>query len=314
MKRGWRQIELGGVVQWVSVLGDEGAPVLLLLHGGPGAPEFGPRRKFLRELEDDWLVVDWEQRGAGRSFRGDEDASTLTFERLVRDCVELVEWLCRELRRARVVLAGHSFGTALGVHVVRRAPARVAAYVGTGQIVNWTLQEERGYDWALAEARRQNKNRAIKALEALGRPKDGSYATGVRGLEIERRWLGTLGGITKEPSFLVPWLLSTATCGDYPLGAKLRTVKAMRRSLELLWPELARTTNFALDATRFDVPVHLFAGRHDHITDVEQIEAWHAALEAPSKRLQIVEAGHLCQFEEPARFREFLAPLRARAQ
>jgi aryl-alcohol dehydrogenase-like predicted oxidoreductase len=52
-------------------------------HGGPGGAEFGPRRRYLADLERSWLVMDWEQRGAGRSSRGDESAETLSLENAV---------------------------------------------------------------------------------------------------------------------------------------------------------------------------------------------------------------------------------------
>jgi proline iminopeptidase len=199
MKTGWRDVAIGGVQQWVSVRGeDPSAPVLLFLHGGPGGSEYGPRRKYLRALERRWRVVDWEQRGAGRSFRGDEDATVLTLDRLVLDGVELVEWICNELAVERVVLVGHSFGTVLGVLMSQKAAGRIGAYVGAAQVVQWAVQEELGYDWALAEARRQGKARAFDALERLGRPAHGMYAAGVRSVEAQRRWLGSLGGVSAD--------------------------------------------------------------------------------------------------------------------
>jgi pimeloyl-ACP methyl ester carboxylesterase len=304
MKLGWRAVALGGVEQWISIHGeDPSAPVLLFLHGGPGASIYGPRRKYLRALERRWRVVDWDQRGAGRSFRGDEDGAVLTLERLVLDGVELVEWICRELGVERVVLVGHSFGTVLGVRMSQAAPVRIAAYVGAAQVVQWAVQEELGYDWALAEARRQGNARALEALEGLGRPVQGTYASGGRGLETQRRWLGRLGGVSGDPAFVVPFVLSTFTCIDYPLMAKLRYPKAMRRSIRCLWADLGRRIDLVRDVKRLDVPVVLFAGRRDHITDLSLIELWHGALEAPEKRLEIVDdAGHLAPFEAPEAF------------
>ncbi|HEY3447630.1 MAG TPA: alpha/beta hydrolase [Myxococcales bacterium] len=299
--------------QWISVRGPQSAsaPVLLFLHGGPGGAEYGPRRKYLRSLEQDWLVVDWDQRGAGRSFRGDETASTLSLDRLVDDANELVGWLCRETGREKVTVVGHSFGTVLGVLLAQRAPERLAAYVGTAQVVNWALQEERSYDWTLAEARRRGHSKAVAALETLGRPAQGAYAVGVSGVEVQRRWLGTFGGVSADPRFLMRWALSILTCGSYPLRAKLRFTKGMARSMELIWPELGRRIDFARDVPRLDVPVFVFAGRTDHITDLAQIEGWFAALQAPAKRLEIVDqAGHLNLFEAPERFRAFLESTR----
>jgi pimeloyl-ACP methyl ester carboxylesterase len=312
MKVGWQAVTLGGVPQWVSLRGDDPtAPVLLFLHGGPGASVYGPRRKYLRALERRWRVVDWDQRGAGRSFRGDEDATVLTLERLVLDGVELVERVCKELGVERVVLVGHSFGTVLGVLMAQRAAARIRAYVGAAQVVRWAEQEELGYDWALAEARRRGQVRAIEALEGLGRPVQGSYAGGVRGLEMERRWLARLGGVSGEPSFVLGFVLSTFTCVDYPVTAKLRYARAMRRSLKCLWADLGRRVDLVRDVRTLDVPVVLYAGRRDHITDLSLIELWHATVEAPEKRLEVVDdAGHLAPFEAPDRFTACLERVR----
>jgi pimeloyl-ACP methyl ester carboxylesterase len=300
-------VEIRKVEQWISVRGNDSAPVLVFLHGGPGGSEFGPRRKFLRKLEELFRLVEWEQRGAGRSYRGDE---VLTFDELVADGREVVEWACRELDVERVVLVGHSFGTVLGVRITQELPARISAYVGTGQVTRWAAQEERGYEWALSEARRRGHTKALRSLTRLGPPIDGMYAMGVRGVEIERRWVGSLGGVTSDPAFLFRWVASIYTCFDYPLSAKVRYLAAMRRSMALLWPELVRRIDLVRDATSLDVPVHLFAGRTDHLTPVELMEDWLAVLDAPSKRLEIVEdAGHLNLYERPARFIEFLEPL-----
>jgi pimeloyl-ACP methyl ester carboxylesterase len=313
MKTGWRDVAIGGVRQWVSVRGeDPSAPVLLFLHGGPGGSEYGPRRKYLRALERRWRVVDWDQRGAGRSFRGDEDANVLTLDRLVLDGLELVEWICNELAVERVVLVGHSFGTVLGVLMAQKAAARVEAYVGCAQVVQWAVQEELGYDWALAEARRQGKARAFQALERLGRPAHGMYAGGVRSVETQRRWLGSLGGVSADPSFLLRYMLSAITCADYPAVAKLRYVEAMRRSMECLWSDLGARIDFVRDVARLDVPVHLFAGRRDRVTALSLVELWHASLEAPHKRLEVVDlAGHLAPFEVPERFMACIEAVRA---
>jgi alpha-beta hydrolase superfamily lysophospholipase len=55
------------------------------------------------------------------------------------------------------------------------------------------------------------------------------------------------------------------------------------------------------------VPVHLFAGAQDRITDLDQIDRWYRVLAAPAKSLEIVEGvGHLNLFEAPARFIDYM--------
>ncbi len=311
MRAGWDELELQGRRQWVSLRGAQGAPLLLFVHGGPGASEFPQRRRYLRGLERDWLVVDWDQPGAGRSFRGDEDSTTLSLETLVDDGVALVEQLAGEYRDRPLVLVGHSFGTVLGVRIAERAE-HVSAYVGAAQVVNWALQEERSFDWALQEARRTGNRKAQTALNQIGRPVAGEYASGTSGVKTQRRWVGTLGGVAADPRFVPRWAVSVFTSRGYPLSAKLRYLKAMDRSMDLLWPHLCAEVDFRREVVALQVPVYLFAGRQDRITDLAQIQEWFAALESPAKHLKVVDdAGHLNLYEEPERFIAFMDAVRA---
>ena len=66
--------------------------------------------------------------------------------------------------------------------------------------------------------------------------------------------------------------------------------------------ELCDTMDFRGDLTTLAVPVHLFAGQQDRITDLAQIQEWFGLLECPAKRLEIVEdAVHLNLYEQLAR-------------
>ena len=60
---------LNGMPQYVSIRAHKmDAPLLLYLHGGPGDAALPLVMKFNRELEEDFTVVVWEQRGAGKSY------------------------------------------------------------------------------------------------------------------------------------------------------------------------------------------------------------------------------------------------------
>ena len=60
-------IEINGIKQYVLITGNENGPLMLFLHGGPGVSQSGFIRKYQSKLEEDFLVVNWDQRGAGKS-------------------------------------------------------------------------------------------------------------------------------------------------------------------------------------------------------------------------------------------------------
>jgi len=63
-----RFVTFGGIEQWITVRGtDRTKPVLLVLHGGP-ADVSSPLVAQYAPFERDFVVVQWDQRGAGKTF------------------------------------------------------------------------------------------------------------------------------------------------------------------------------------------------------------------------------------------------------
>ena len=63
------KVTLGGIEQYMIIRGaDSTKPVMLYLHGGPGSPEIAFMKETNTELEKDFVMVYWEQRGAGKSY------------------------------------------------------------------------------------------------------------------------------------------------------------------------------------------------------------------------------------------------------
>ena len=61
-------LTIGGIGQWVTIRADDRRhPLLLLLHGGPGDVQ-SPFVSTYAPYERDFVLVQWDQRGAGRTF------------------------------------------------------------------------------------------------------------------------------------------------------------------------------------------------------------------------------------------------------
>jgi hypothetical protein len=87
-------VEIGGVPQTLYLRGhDQDKPVLLFVHGGPGAASIAFARNYGLRLEEEFVVVHWDQRGAGSSCSSDVPNESLNLEQYLADTLELVNLL-----------------------------------------------------------------------------------------------------------------------------------------------------------------------------------------------------------------------------
>lgn len=97
-------------------------PVLVLLHGGPGADHSLFRPEF-SAMTDSAQLVYLDQRGSGRSERG--DPAKWTWRQWADDVAEF----CRQLGISRPILVGASSGGLVAMHCAIRHPGLVAGLV-----------------------------------------------------------------------------------------------------------------------------------------------------------------------------------------
>jgi len=168
-----KYVELGGIEQWITIRGeDRKNPVLLLLHGGPGDATNPWGYAGFRSWLKHFTVVQWDQRGAGRTLgrNGPSLAPTITIERMAQDGVELAELLRKSLQKDKIVLVGHSWGSTLGVFMVKARPELFHAFVGTGHVADPAKNYAVAYDELRQKAERVGNERAIRELKEVGPP------------------------------------------------------------------------------------------------------------------------------------------------
>jgi pimeloyl-ACP methyl ester carboxylesterase len=300
-------VEIGGTPQWVTIRGqDRDNPVILVLHGGPGSAMGGLAPAFV-PWERDFTIVQWDQPGAGRTFRaaGRRIAADLTIEGMAQDGVELAEWLRGRLGKDKIVLLGWSWGSILGVHMVNARPDLFAAYVGTGQVVAMQEGEAAAYANVLAKARRRADSAAIEELEGIGPP---PY-DGLAEIDTQRKWATLYEvGRSLEAAFVLPQVLAPRT--------------TLADIYDLARATLASTTHFVgptmtgpmteIDlrglGLDFAVPMFVIQGVDDDFTPAELSRAWLDSISAPHKAFVPIEnAGHFAVTEHSD---EFLRDLR----
>lgn len=130
-----RKVNIDGANLQLMIRGtDKNNPVLIFVHGGPCCSEIPYVRKYQEDLENDFTIVHYDQRGCGKSYEFGEDYSEVTAVTHTNDLIELTEYIEEYLEKEQVILIGHSFGTYIATMAVSQRPDLYQAYIGIGQM------------------------------------------------------------------------------------------------------------------------------------------------------------------------------------
>ena len=284
-------VRIGGIDQWVTIRGDSCTnPVILFLHGGPGNPLSPFADNIYAAWEPDFTLVQWDQRGAGRTFGRDADPVDLTIERMAADGIELAEYLIGHLGQEKIVLVGGSWGSVLGVHMARARPDLFHAYLGVGQLVHYEGNVEASYRRTLALAQAAQDDATVAALAALGPPP----WTNPRSFGALRRATRAYEARTSTPPPDGWWRPSAA----YASPAALAEHEAGEDFSYLQFVGWAGDGMFStVDlpglGTEFLIPFFLVKGAEDLVTVPAVARSYFDSISAPEKAYRLVpSAGH----------------------
>lgn len=299
-----RFVRIGGIDQWISIRGENrNNPVLLVLHGGPGScySIFTPH---LRPWEKHFTIVQWDQRGAGRTLArtGSCGSGEISFKQLTSDAIEITEYLRARVHQDKVFLLASSIGSAFGLQVALNRPDMFYAYIGTDQNVGMVRGREENHRQLLDRLRACGMTSGIRTVERIGA--DATHWT--------PRDFTTIAQCTmkSDPSGFRRTIKLLKDAVWFAPGWKLRDIRAfvkgMHFSLERMLPEIVRYDAWAL-GTCFDLPVFLFQGEDDVLTLTAEAQTYFADIKAPAKRMELIsDAGHFAMFLQPEQFLEKL--------
>ena len=294
-------IEIGGMKQWISLRSaNTSNPILLFLHGGPGTAQIAFARKLQSELDKHFTVVNWDQRGAGRSYSSKLSAEDMRTERFVSDAEELSETLLKRFGQEKLFIIGHSWGTVIGAYLAAKRPDLLWAYVGIGQVADMERGEKLSYQFTLDVAKRVGNQKAISELERIGEPPYSSLDDS----GIQRKWLEKFGGQIVNES-MAGVMLKNLTLRDLGLFGITKFIRGVLFSLKIKEKQLYGTNLFR-DVPAIGVPVFICCGRYDYCVPFELAVEYLEKLDAPQKEVIWFEhSAHAPCFEEPDAFNEF---------
>ena len=288
---------IGGIQQWIAIQGEVSKPAILYLHGGPGEAQ-SPFLNTFAPWRRDHTVINWDQRGAGKSFeKNGEGTPDVTLRRLTEDAVEVTRHALIRLGKRKLVLVGQSFGAVLGLMVVRRAPELYRAFVGTGQFVNNELTMEYRERWARAQATASHDEAGLKALDDARTLSVNDW----KRIGASRKWMMSpldLEYLELQKNFAGPADHRRPEARSWVEGFGFQSNKVGKESLAF---------DAIKEAPSIPVPYIVIQGRDDHVTPLEPARTYWEKVRSRGKAFAVIEGGHYACFTNSD---QFLAAMR----
>lgn len=312
-------LQIGGLKQYIIVRGaDSTKPVMLFVHGGPGGPEIGIMKETNRLIENDFVMVYWEQRGAGKSYSPDVPPESMNLDQFILDAGELSQYLTKRFKKDKIYIMGHSWGSLLGILTANKYPELFHAYFGVGQIGDQYKGELVSFEWVRNQAKLQNDIAGINDLANLNFPNhsesyadlDEFNAAWDAFIGIERNYVMKYGGgAMREMRGILPFVKMIFLTHEYTIEEKFNYLKGSDFSAKYLWKEVI-DTNLFNEIDSMQVPIYILQGLYDYQTPYPVAKDFFDQLKAPEKKFFTFEkSAHSPNFEEVENFNSIVRVL-----
>ncbi|MBS4199236.1 alpha/beta fold hydrolase [Bacillus sp. FJAT-49732] len=297
-------LTIGNHKQWIYIRGEnEKKPVLLMIHGGPGAAQIGFIRKFQQEFEKYFVVVNWDQRGSGLSYNKKIPPETMTIARFVDDAIELTNYLRKRFKQEKIYLIGHSWGTIIGLLAVNKEPFLFYRYFGVAQLIDYIEGEQLSYKYVLENAKQENNKKAIKKLSEIGMPPWSK----LKHDKVHQKYLEVFrGGISHDGKLITKMFKEMLISVEYSFADMINHLKGQFFSLKMLQDEM-KTVNLSNVVHDVKIPIYFCMGRHDLTIPFEPTLTFFNDVVATEKHwIWFEQSAHSPMFEEEEKFLELI--------
>lgn len=232
-------------------------------------------------METKFTVVNYDQRASGKSYHFFEDYSNLSTDLLVKDLLDMTDYISARLGKKKVILIGHSFGTYIAMQATYKAPEKYEAYIGIGQM---------------------GDTDDVLYLQGLTKEiKNGNMYT-------PRPYVIKYGGASRlidDPDnnsidflFSSEYNLLDVICYDY--GISLSQKILLKDLLENPLPNIV---------TKLKLPCYFIMGKYDYMTSSSAAKKYFDIIKTDKKEFIVFEqSAHYPQFKEKEKFNKWQAP------
>lgn len=302
-------ITIGGIEQYIQIRGqDTSNPVILMLHGGPGSNMAYYSYGWQADLEKEYTIVQWDQRGCGNTYYRNRNAEKPTLDLLLSDLDELVEYIRLEYGKEKVILMGHSWGTFLGGVYSGTHSDKVSAYIAVSQMVDFKLSEQVSAQEAirLAEAagKTQDAQKISDALERIMayRKLDKENAVELMKLrQLKEKYLPSqYGNKMGTLQLFSPYMTWNELKWMLSFGSLIESNSEIYSGL--LMDNNSSMYDYNL---QYEIPVNIIAGDCDWTTPYSMAADYFSSISSPDKEfITIKNTGHIPFIDRPEEFSE----------
>lgn len=306
-------VEIGGIQQALYIRGQSvDNPIILWVHGGPGNSMMPLLHLYQYAWENDFTVVNWDQRNVGKTYFANDPMAvlqTMSAERVLEDVHEVTAYLKQQFNKEKIILVGHSWGTVLGTMAVQTYPEDYSAYIGISQVVKMADNERVGYEKTLEVAKATGKQNDIKALEAVAPYPPSKYGPNyMADMMTVRTYQSKYGlsvnmGLGDVIRILATPYYSFNELKNSFLFNQLNVFNNQGGVVQFLMEE-ADIRNYGTD---YQVPVYYIMGANDYNSPYLLAKSFFDEIVAPDKQIfSILDADHMPFLSSKAEFDRIL--------
>jgi pimeloyl-ACP methyl ester carboxylesterase len=287
-------VEINGIKQYFLHYPSQDGEVVLTLHGGPGQSE-ALFAHYAEEINSNITSVYYDQRGAGKTLmKNRTDVADVTLAQLSDDLHKTVAYIKTKYQKDKIVLAGHSWGSILGLTYAKLHPEDLLCYVGGGQIINMRASERLLFERLRDAVRERKSPRDGKLIDRVG-----NYPYNVNSIDEFSSSMKIIMRLRKKYGLVTDFSKIKKIAAKSPIFAPSDII-AMIRAQKLSRNLLDALKDFNAESiTAYDVPIYFIHGTADLQVSLLPAETYLGRISAPDKAFYPIEgAGHIVNMDD----------------
>ena len=303
-------IDIGGMKQYIQIRGENtDNPIMIFVHGGPASPMGYVSAYYQKELESELTIINYDQRGCGRTYYANDCSTNSNIDLLVDDLNEIVAYAKERFGKEKVIIAGHSWGTVIGSIYVQKYPENVSCYIGISQITNLYQNKLNVARIALEKNEIRGTEDEKKLTELINKMSevqdyDDMAIDDLRQLvSITAKYIACEGEMSGFSQMITGITSPDMNFDDIKwFVSQMDTQKFFAQNKEIM-----EYAFFGFDinmlSTTYHVPVYYLAGEGDYAVSQKDSESYYGSINAPSKGFYWIEnAGHSMFMDNPEEY------------